>query len=66
MGGMTYGEDASTVRTATAPHALAALRNLALALPRLDGATNIAAACRHYAAQPARALAAVGLAWDNE
>jgi len=66
MGGMTYGEDASLVRTGTAPHALAALRNLALGLLRLNGATNIAAACRRYAAQPALALHAVGLSWDNE
>jgi len=63
---VTYGEDASTVRTATAPHALAAVRNLALALLRSNGATNIAAACRCYAAQPARALAAVGLSCDFE
>lgn len=63
---VTYGEDASTVRTGAAPHALAALRNLALSLLRRDGATNIAAACRRYAAQPALALTAVGLAWDNE
>ena len=63
---VTFGEDASTVRTGTAPHALAAFRNLALGLLRCEGATNIAAACRRYAAQPARALAAVGLAWDNE
>ncbi len=63
---VTYGEDASTVRTATAPHALAALRNLALGLLRCSGATNIAAACRHYAACPAHALSLVGLSWDNE
>lgn len=63
---VTHGADASTVRTATAPHALAALRNLARGLLRLEGATNIAAACRYYAAQPAHALAAVGLTWDNE
>ena len=63
---VTFGEDASTVRTGTAPHALAALRNLALGLLRLEGATHIAAACRRYAAQPARALSAVGLSWDNE
>lgn len=61
---VTYGEDAATVRTGSAPHALAALRNLALTLLRRDGATNIAAACRRYAAQPALALRAVGLAWD--
>jgi len=33
---------------------------------RLAGATNIAAACRRYAAQPALALKAVGLVWENE
>jgi len=35
-------------------------------LLRRNGATNIAAACRRYAAQPALALAAVGLSPENE
>jgi predicted transposase YbfD/YdcC len=63
---VTYGEDRSTVRAGAGPHVLAAMRNLAIGLLRLGGATNIAAACRRYAAQPAVALAAVGLTVDNE
>lgn len=59
---VTFGEDASTVRTGSIPQVLAAVRNTAIGLLRLAGATNIAAACRRYAAQPALALAAVGLA----
>ena len=38
-----------------------AFRNAAISLMRVMGASNIAAACRRYAAQPALALAAVGL-----
>jgi hypothetical protein len=58
---VTFGEDGSTVRAGGGPQVLAALRNLAIGLLRLAGATNIAA-CRRYAAQPALALTAVGLA----
>lgn len=59
---VTFGEDRSTVRAGKGPQALAAIRNLAIGLLRLAGETNIAAACRRYAAQPALALTAVGLA----
>ncbi|KJK54848.1 ISAs1 family transposase, partial [Saccharothrix sp. ST-888] len=41
---VTFGEDASRVRTGTAPRAMATLRNLAIGLIRLTGWTNIAAA----------------------
>jgi predicted transposase YbfD/YdcC len=58
---VTFGEDHSTVRAGGGPQVLAALRNLAIGLLRLAGATNIAAACRRYAAQPALALSVVGL-----
>ena len=40
---------------------MAALRNGAITMMRMAGATNIAAACRKYAAQPGLAMAAVGL-----
>ncbi len=59
---VTFGEDASTVRAGRGAQVLVAVRNLAIGLLRLAGATNIAAACRRYAAQPALALTAVGLA----
>jgi hypothetical protein len=49
---VTYGEDAAPIRSGKALQVMAALRNLALSLFRLAGATNLAAACRHYAAPP--------------
>ncbi len=62
---VTFAEDRSAVRAGTIPQALAALRNTAIAAHRLAGAANIAAACRRYAAQPALALAALGLTIEN-
>jgi predicted transposase YbfD/YdcC len=58
---VTYKEDKSQVRSASIPQVMAALRNAAISLMRVSGATNIAAACRRYAAQPGLALAAIGL-----
>jgi predicted transposase YbfD/YdcC len=58
---VTFDEDRSGVRAGRVPQAMAALRNAAIGLARLSGQTNIAAACRHFAAQPAHALAALGL-----
>ena len=43
---VTLGEDASRIRTGSAPQALAGLRNAAISLLRLLGETNIAAALR--------------------
>jgi hypothetical protein len=43
---VTLDEDRSTVRTGAAPQVMSALRNSALNLHRLHGATNIAEACR--------------------
>ena len=43
---VTQGEDASRIRTGTGPEVMAALRNTALNLHRLDGYTNIASAQR--------------------
>jgi predicted transposase YbfD/YdcC len=53
---VTYAEDLSQVRTGAAPQAMATLRNLAISLHRLAGATNIAAALRHHARDPTRPL----------
>lgn len=53
---VTYAEDASQARTGTGPHVMASLRNLAISLHRLTGATNIAAAQRHIARRPNEAL----------
>ncbi|MDQ3753687.1 MAG: ISAs1 family transposase [Acidobacteriota bacterium] len=58
---VTFDEDRSQVRTQRIPQVMATLRNVAISLLRLSGAANIAAACRRYAAQPALALAAVGI-----
>jgi predicted transposase YbfD/YdcC len=63
---VTFDEDRSTVRAGDIPPVMAALRSTAISVARLHGATNIAAACRRYAAQPAHALAAIGLTLDFE
>lgn len=53
---VTWGEDASQVRTGHAPHALAALRNGVLSLLRARGWSQIADAIRHYGAFAHRAI----------
>lgn len=58
---VTFDEDRSTVRCGNIPQVMAALRNLAIGLARLAGHTNIAAACRYYAARPWAALALLGI-----
>jgi predicted transposase YbfD/YdcC len=58
---VTFGEDASQVRTGSAPQVLAALRNTAIGLLRQAGWTNIAAALRHTGWQPGAALALLGI-----
>jgi predicted transposase YbfD/YdcC len=53
---VTYAEDLSQVRTGNAPQVMASLRNLAINLHRLTGATNIAKALRHHARDALRLL----------
>jgi predicted transposase YbfD/YdcC len=53
---VTYAEDLSQVRTGNAPQVMASLRNLAISLHRLTGATNIAKALRHHARDALRLL----------
>ena len=53
---VTYGEDASRVRTGAGPQVMASLRNLATSLHRLTGATNVAAALRHHGRNALRPL----------
>lgn len=53
---VTFGEDLSQVRTGAAPQVMATLRNLAISLHRLTGATNIAKALRHHARDALRPL----------
>ncbi|ALG83265.1 hypothetical protein ACH46_00490 [Gordonia phthalatica] len=43
---VTFGEDASRVRTGNSPHVMASLRNIALSILRLRNITNIAAELR--------------------
>jgi predicted transposase YbfD/YdcC len=58
---VTYGEDASRVRTGTAPRVMAGLRNLAVSALRLAGHGNIAQALRHMARDVTRPLALLGI-----
>ncbi|OAA27108.1 hypothetical protein UG55_1010125, partial [Frankia sp. EI5c] len=44
------------VRTGNAPQVMASLRNLAIAILRLAGTTNIAAGIRYHARRPERPL----------
>jgi predicted transposase YbfD/YdcC len=62
---VTFDEDRSQVRCGHIPQVMAALRNTAIALMRLAGETNIAAAARRYAAQPWAALALIGIVREN-
>lgn len=57
----TMGEDASKVRSASAPRVLAIMRNLVISVLRLAGATNIARALRTTSRRPALAFDLLGL-----
>ncbi|SCF72768.1 hypothetical protein [Streptomyces sp. Ncost-T10-10d] len=54
---VTFAEDASRLRTSTAPRAMATWRNLAIGALRLAGDTNLASALRHNARDAHRPLA---------
>jgi hypothetical protein len=58
---VTFDEDRSQVRIGAIPQVMAALRNTTIGLLRCTGVTNIAAACRYYAAQPWAALPLLGI-----
>jgi predicted transposase YbfD/YdcC len=62
---VTFDEDRSTVRCGNIPQVMAVFRNLAIGLARLAGHTNIAAACRYFAAHPWAALSLLGLQPEN-
>jgi predicted transposase YbfD/YdcC len=53
---VVYDEDRSQVRTGNAPQVMATLRNTAISLLRLSGATSIATALRHHAACTGRPI----------
>jgi predicted transposase YbfD/YdcC len=62
---VTFDEDRSQVRCGNIPQVMAALRNTAIGLLRYAGYANIAAAGRRLAAQPAQALALIGIVLEN-
>ena len=53
---LTYAEDLSQIRTATAPQVMATLRNLTISLHRLAGTTNIATTLQHHTHNATRPL----------
>ena len=53
---LDFDEDRSQIRTASGPQIMASLRNLAITILRLAGATCIAAALRYHARRPGRPL----------
>ncbi|GAB1340809.1 ISAs1 family transposase [Streptomyces sp. E-15] len=57
----TFAEDASRVRTGTAPRAMAALRNLAIDALRLTNCDNIAAGLRKHSRDATRPLTSLGI-----
>jgi predicted transposase YbfD/YdcC len=58
---VTYDEDRSQVRTGNGPRLMAAIRNLAISIHRLAGATNIAHATRAAMREPEIARHLTGL-----
>jgi predicted transposase YbfD/YdcC len=62
---VTCDEDRSQVRSGSIPQVMAAFRNTAIGLMHWAGETNIAAACRRFAAQPSLALAMIGITPEN-
>jgi len=57
----TFAEDASQVRTGTAPQTMASLRNLAIGILRAHGHRKIAAALRRNARDATRVLPLLGV-----
>jgi len=53
------------VREGNIPPVMAAIRNTAIGLMRFAGFRNIAAAIRHFAAQPAKALTLIGIPLES-
>ena len=58
---VVMGEDKSTIHKQTAPQTMASLRNLAISLIRLAGFDSITNATDAFAANPAKALALLGI-----
>jgi len=62
---VTFDEDRSQVRCGNILQVMAALRNTVIGLMRWAGHTNMAAACRRFAAQPRPALHLSGITLEN-
>jgi hypothetical protein len=60
-----FDEERSQGRCGSIPQIMAAFRHTASGLLHWAGETNIAAACRRFAAQPWAALALIGIRPDN-
>jgi predicted transposase YbfD/YdcC len=58
---VTFGEDASQIRTGNGPQVMATLRNLATGILKPSGHPSIAAACRYHARDATRVLATLGI-----
>ncbi|MFE3907796.1 hypothetical protein ACFXPY_48295 [Streptomyces sp. NPDC059153] len=57
----TFTQDASRMRTGTAPRAMATLRNLAIGALRLTGYDNIAAGLRKHSRDATQPLTTLGI-----
>ncbi|MGP5928755.1 transposase [Corynebacterium glyciniphilum] len=62
---VTFGEDASRVRTGQGPRVMATLRSTVISLLRLDGHDGIAAAVRFHGRNPGRASLLVRAAHER-
>ena len=62
---VTFDADRSQVRCGNIPQVMAALRNPVIGLMRWAGYTNMAGACRRFAAQPTEALHLIGITLEN-
>jgi predicted transposase YbfD/YdcC len=58
---VTFGEDASQIRTGNGPQVMATLRNLATGILKPSGHPSIAAASRYHARDATRVLATLGI-----
>ncbi len=58
---VTFDEDRSQVRRGSGPQMMASLRNIAISLLRMAGATNIASATRHLGRRSDKALRLLGM-----
>ena len=56
---VTVAEDLSQIRTGNGPAVMATLRNVAVSLHRLAGATTIAEACRRAGRRPNRVISLI-------